>query len=169
MGDGLRRLQVNQPGGSPSGFGGGYGAQYGGSRGHRVMVPPPGYKFIPKIEKVCGESGCFECYDIYCERCESKDRRIIELEMRNTDLVKHLTLLQERLFKRDGTGRPGATGGGAAGTPGEGFAYVESPVLYDPSLQMQYQARTTFHQVGTGGASPGGPTSGCAAGSGGQR
>ena len=31
--------------------------------------------------------GCFECYDIYCERCESKDRRIIELEMRNTELV----------------------------------------------------------------------------------
>lgn len=23
--------------------------------------------------EVCGEMGCFECYDIYCERCESKD------------------------------------------------------------------------------------------------
>lgn len=66
--------------------------------------------------------GCFECYDIYCERCESKDschqllfeadslvpdltihdflkgwtiscsqdRRIIELEMRNTELARAL-------------------------------------------------------------------------------
>ena len=40
--------------------------------------------------QVCQEMGCFECYDIYCERCESKDRRIIELEMRNTELVEAL-------------------------------------------------------------------------------
>ena len=49
---------------------------------HHVMVPPPGFKFVPKQQHVCGQSGCFECYDIWCERCESKDRRIIELEMR---------------------------------------------------------------------------------------
>eukprot|EP00913_Durusdinium_trenchii_P016699 g15698.t1 len=39
-----------------------------GARGHRLMVPPPGYKFIPRTEQVCQEMGCFECYDIYCER-----------------------------------------------------------------------------------------------------
>ena len=40
---------------------------------------------------------CFSrCYDIYCERCESKDRRIIELEMRNNELV--LPALRQRFF-----------------------------------------------------------------------
>eukprot|EP00933_Yihiella_yeosuensis_P065169 TRINITY_DN68856_c0_g1_i1.p1 TRINITY_DN68856_c0_g1~~TRINITY_DN68856_c0_g1_i1.p1 ORF type:complete len:161 (+),score=30.73 TRINITY_DN68856_c0_g1_i1:96-578(+) len=127
-----------------------------GSQGHRLMCPPPGYKFIPRTENVCREMGCFECYDIYCERCESKDRRIIELEMRNTELVKHITLLQARLFPREG----GAQGGGAAGAgapPGaEPFAYVQSPVLYDPGMGVQYQATTTFHSAGRGqGPGPG--------------
>ena len=36
------------------------------------------------------------CYDIYCERCESKDRRIIELEMRNNELV--LPALRQRIL-----------------------------------------------------------------------
>mmetsp|Transcript_21497 Transcript_21497/g.46729 ORF Transcript_21497/g.46729 Transcript_21497/m.46729 type:complete len:163 (-) Transcript_21497:29-517(-) len=150
MAEGRGGISLNRGGGG--GGGGGYGGYGGGGRQHKLMVPPPGYKFIPKREKVCGEAGCFECYDIYCERCESKDRRIIELEMRNTDLVKHLTLLQERLFKKDGGRGGGAAGAGSPGQGGDGFAYVESPVLYDPSLQLQYQARTTFHQVGAGGA-----------------
>mmetsp|Transcript_86536 Transcript_86536/g.218188 ORF Transcript_86536/g.218188 Transcript_86536/m.218188 type:complete len:185 (+) Transcript_86536:3-557(+) len=144
-----------------------FGARGQVSQGHRLMCPPPGYKFIPRKEKVCNETGCFECYDIYCERCESKDRRIIELEMRNTDLVKHLTLLQERLFKRDGGGRPGAVGGAAppSVSQGDSFAYVQSPVLYDPSLQMQYQATTTFHSVQQG-AMPGGAGAGVPPGGG---
>lgn len=66
---------------------------------------------FPPARQVCQEMGCFECYDIYCERCESKDschqllfeadslvpdltihqdRRIIELEMRNTELARAL-------------------------------------------------------------------------------
>merc|ERR1719210_1440322 len=115
--------------------------QYKGTRGHMLMLPPPGYKFIPRTERVCGDMGCFECYDIYCERCESKDRRIIELEMRNNELVKHITLLQARVFPRGGGGagvaagaspKPGGTAPGS-GNP-EPFAYVQSPVLYDPSL-----------------------------------
>lgn len=71
-------------------------------RGHHVMIPPPGYRFVPKQQHVCGQAGCFECYDIWCERCESKDRRILELEMRNNELVKHITLLQAKLFPRGG-------------------------------------------------------------------
>eukprot|EP00440_Ansanella_granifera_P073508 gb/GFBE01079765.1/.p1 GENE.gb/GFBE01079765.1/~~gb/GFBE01079765.1/.p1 ORF type:complete len:163 (+),score=20.79 gb/GFBE01079765.1/:1-489(+) len=131
-----------------------------GSRGHKLMVPPPGYKFIPRTENVCQEMGCFECYDIYCERCESKDRRIIELEMRNTELVKHITLLQARLFPRDGSKGPGNAGGaggsggysgGASGAAGgEPFAYVQSPVMYDPGMGIQYQATTTFSAAGSG-------------------
>mmetsp|Transcript_27454 Transcript_27454/g.63471 ORF Transcript_27454/g.63471 Transcript_27454/m.63471 type:complete len:169 (+) Transcript_27454:75-581(+) len=123
-------------------------AGMGGARGpraHRLMVPPPGYKFIPKHEKVCGEMGCFECYDIYCERCESKDRRIIELEMRNNELVKHITLLQARLFPREPPGGPGGSSRqGPSGAGGDAFAYVQSPVMYDPSLGLSYQATTTF-------------------------
>eukprot|EP00931_Biecheleriopsis_adriatica_P000482 TRINITY_DN100513_c0_g1_i1.p2 TRINITY_DN100513_c0_g1~~TRINITY_DN100513_c0_g1_i1.p2 ORF type:complete len:151 (+),score=32.20 TRINITY_DN100513_c0_g1_i1:81-533(+) len=123
-----------------------------GSRGHRLMVPPPGYKFIPRTADTCNEPGCFECYDIYCERCESKDRRIIELELRNTELVKHITLLQARLFPRDGSKAPGGGAGGAPGAPqsGEPFAYVQSPVLYDPGLGVQYQATTTFSAASSG-------------------
>ncbi|CAL1132975.1 unnamed protein product [Cladocopium goreaui] len=126
-----------------------------GARGHRLMVPPPGYKFIPRTEQVCQEMGCFECYDIYCERCESKDRRIIELEMRNTELVKHITLLQARLFPRDGqapvAGRPA---GGGSGAGGESFAYVQSPVMYDPGMGIQYQATTTFSAAGAASGKP---------------
>mmetsp|Transcript_13597 Transcript_13597/g.28417 ORF Transcript_13597/g.28417 Transcript_13597/m.28417 type:complete len:166 (-) Transcript_13597:283-780(-) len=135
------------------------GPGYGRS-GHRLMCPPPGYKFIPKREQVCREYGCFECYDIYCERCESKDRRIIELEMRNNELVKHITLLQARVFPRAGDSR--ATGGSAptgdramsatGGSGAEPFAYVQSPVLYDPGMGIQYQATTTFSPVAGGSA-----------------
>ncbi|KAF4715002.1 hypothetical protein FOZ62_008192, partial [Perkinsus olseni] len=71
-----------------------------GAASHALMLPPVGYKFIPKSDKVCGAPGCFECYDIYCQRCESKDRRIMELEMRNNDLCKNLTLLQGQLFAK---------------------------------------------------------------------
>merc|ERR1719491_1933272 len=99
------------------GGGGGGGGSHGGSRGHRLMCPPPGYKFVPRTEKICGDMGCFECYDIFCERCESKDRRIIELEMRNNELVKHITLLQARLFPRGEGGGGGGGGGGAGGEP----------------------------------------------------
>mmetsp|Transcript_47559 Transcript_47559/g.95946 ORF Transcript_47559/g.95946 Transcript_47559/m.95946 type:complete len:176 (-) Transcript_47559:59-586(-) len=125
-----------------------------GRTGHKLMCPPPGYKFIPKREQVCREYGCFECYDIYCERCESKDRRIIELEMRNNELVKHITLLQARVFPRSGDSRgAGATASGdrgasaTGGSGGEPFAYVQSPVLYDPGMGIQYQATTTFSPV----------------------
>jgi len=139
-----------------SAYGSASRSQYGGSRGHRLMCPPVGYKFVPRVERVCGEMGCFECYDIYCERCESKDRRIIELEMRNSELVKHITLLQSRLFPRHvdafgGTGASGATGsvtpgrgGGGGGVGAEPFACVQSPVLFDPKLGVSYQATTTF-------------------------
>eukprot|EP00919_Chromeraceae_sp_WS-2016_P049742 GHVR01117782.1.p1 GENE.GHVR01117782.1~~GHVR01117782.1.p1 ORF type:complete len:159 (+),score=44.75 GHVR01117782.1:74-550(+) len=141
-----------------------------------LMIPPPGFKFIPKNETVCGLPGCFECFDIYCERCESKDRRIVELEMRNNDLVKYITQLQGRLFGTripGGGGGPGpffggrggatdsATGGGVTGngasgggggSPGSGepFAYIQSPVLYDPNLNTSYVATTTFSPAATG-------------------
>ncbi|CEM01774.1 unnamed protein product [Vitrella brassicaformis CCMP3155] len=131
-----------------------------------LMVPPPGYKFIPKRETVCGKPGCFECFDIYCERCEMKDRRIVELEMRNNDLVKYITLLQGRIFgtragaaggsSPSGAGLPGSAVGGLGATPGGGggtkpplvtgepFAFIQSPVLYDPHLNISYIATTTF-------------------------
>ncbi|KAF4733800.1 hypothetical protein FOZ63_012356, partial [Perkinsus olseni] len=86
-----------------------------GAASHALMLPPVGYKFIPKSDKVCGAPGCFECYDIYCQRCESKDRRIMELEMRNNDLCKNLTLLQGQLFAKiqqhqeSGSSRKGET------------------------------------------------------------
>lgn len=68
--------------------------------GHGLMLPPPGYKFIPKNDRVCDKSGCFECYDIYCQRCESKDRRILELEMRNNEMAKYIAHLSSMLFPR---------------------------------------------------------------------
>lgn len=55
---------------------------------------------------------------IFCEsiimissffRLLSQDRRILELEMRNNELVKHITLLQAKLFPRD-QGASGAAG-----------------------------------------------------------
>ena len=67
---------------------------------HGLMLPPPGYKFIPKNDRVCEKSGCFECYDIYCQRCESKDRRILELEMRNNEMAKYIAHLSGLLFPR---------------------------------------------------------------------
>jgi hypothetical protein len=67
---------------------------------HGLMLPPPGYKFIPKSDKVCDKSGCFECYDIYCQRCESKDRRILELEMRNNEMAKYIAHLSSMLFPK---------------------------------------------------------------------
>ncbi|KAH0474623.1 MAG: uncharacterized protein KVP18_004301 [Porospora cf. gigantea A] len=104
-----------------------------------LMTPPVGFKFIPKQEAVCGKSGCFDCFDIYCERCDSKDRRIVELEMRNNDLTKYITQLQGRVF---GT-RPknAATESGQAGQP---FGFVQSPVMYDPNLDLSYVATTSF-------------------------
>ncbi|CAD7937963.1 unnamed protein product [Amoebophrya sp. A25] len=80
----------------------------GRTRGHHPMIPPPGYRFVPKQQHVCGQAGCFTCYDIWCERCESKDRRILELEMRNNELVKHITLLQAKLFPRGGSPSAGS-------------------------------------------------------------
>ncbi|CAD7931018.1 unnamed protein product [Amoebophrya sp. A25] len=74
-------------------------------RAHTLMIPPSGFKFVPK-------PGCFECYDIWCDRCESKDRRIIELEMRNNELVKHITLLQSKLFPMAEKAAGSAAGGG---------------------------------------------------------
>ncbi|KAF8821338.1 hypothetical protein IE077_002138 [Cardiosporidium cionae] len=131
-----------------------------------LMIPPPGFKFIPKSETICGKSGCFECFDIYCERCESKDRRIVELEMRNNDLVKYVTQLQGKLF---GTRNPDEKI--TSGPPGknlvsnalsrplplglqeinqsanivrEPFGGIQSPLLYDPKLNLSYVATTTF-------------------------
>eukprot|EP00392_Amoebophrya_sp_AT5.2_P008034 g8053.t1 len=78
----------------------------GGSRNQK----PSTYK--DRKQHVCGQAGCFECYDIWCERCESKDRRIIELEMRNNELVKHITLLQSKLFP---AGKAPSAGGGGSG------------------------------------------------------
>lgn len=132
---------------------------------HRLdlMNPPPGYKFIPKGEKVCASPGCFQCFDIYCERCESKDRRIVELEMRNNDLVKYITQLQGRIFgTRGGSGAPGGvtagapggnpiSGNGNSGPAGEPFAVFQSPVLYDPNLGVNYVSTTTFAATGGGG------------------
>ncbi|KAF4654864.1 hypothetical protein FOL47_009716 [Perkinsus chesapeaki] len=132
---------------------------------HALMLPPVGYKFIPKSDRVCGAPGCFECYDIYCQRCESKDRRIMELEMRNNDLCKNLTLLQGQLFAKlqqqhppnnnDGsrqtsffeglssqpTFRPG---GPPSSSMKDAFAYVQSPVLHDPVSNRNYVATTTY-------------------------
>eukprot|EP01053_Blabericola_migrator_P006692 Blabericola_migrator_1__6691@NODE_3383_length_1818_cov_40_848087_g2107_i0_p2_GENE_NODE_3383_length_1818_cov_40_848087_g2107_i0NODE_3383_length_1818_cov_40_848087_g2107_i0_p2_ORF_typecomplete_len191_score36_06_NODE_3383_length_1818_cov_40_848087_g2107_i011911763 len=160
-----------------------------------LMIPPSGYRFVPRYNQVCGKAGCFECFDIYCERCESKDRRIIELELRNSDLVKYLTQLQGKLFGRSSQpaaaapvplvpeDTPGASHGPLAtpqleqlyqagkssipgvvntgtskiqsGPPpandsrlkGDPFAYIQSPVLYDPNLNITYIATTTFSQA----------------------
>lgn len=159
-----------------------------------LMIPPPGYKFIPKSEFVCGKSGCFECYDIYCERCDSKDRRIVELEMRNNDLVKYITQLQGKLFgtRMSAGGTGGVTfasspsGGGATirnmnmitqsqkstftspstyasssapyssiSTAAEPFAYIQSPVLFDPSMNVSYVATTTFSPAPNDGETAG--------------
>merc|ERR1719424_374571 len=103
------------------------------------MIPPIGFKFIQKQGSTCGGDGCFQCYDIYCERCESKDRRIIELEMRNNELVKHITLLQGQLFPRGEGGGGGAAPSGGGGGGAEPFGFVQSPIMYDPGLGMQYQ------------------------------
>ncbi len=121
---------------------------------HPLMLPPPGYKFIPNSDRVCGKPGCFECFSIYCVRCESKDRRIVELELRNNELVKHITLLQGQLFPRSTPAQPGASKPGVAGPvaaskpPAAGgaepFAFVQSPILFDPALNMNYVATTTF-------------------------
>jgi hypothetical protein len=125
-----------------------------------LMIPPPGYKFIPRFETVCGKPGCFECFDVYCERCESKDRRIVELEMRNNDLVKYITQLQGRIFGRkslnddvldvNGMKKTCATDSSlfpadpSTGSKTNPFAYIQSPILYDPSLKVNYIATTTF-------------------------
>lgn len=140
-----------------------------------LMIPPPGFKFIPRFETVCGKPGCFECFDIYCERCESKDRRIVELEMRNNDLVKYITQLQGRIFGRTQQGPGGVTSpqqthlrhsqdlpGSSnvapfpfapstasqaerpAASTADPFAYIQSPVLYDPNMNVSYVATTTF-------------------------
>lgn len=55
--------------------------------------------------------GCFECYDIYCQRCESKDRRILELEVRNNEMAKYIAYLNGMLFPR------GDSSQSAAATP----------------------------------------------------
>lgn len=171
-----------------------------------LMIPPAGYKFVPRSSTICGKAGCFECFDIYCERCESKDRRIIELELRNSDLVKYLTQLQGKFFGRNSTvnqeapamgtqqqdvatlndilqatagntSQPTAVNnlqqmfrsaapalqqpfiGGSriqSGPPpsdtrikGEPFAHIQSPVLYDPNLNITYIATTTFAPAST--------------------
>jgi hypothetical protein len=128
---------------------------------HPLMLPPPGYKFIPNSDKVCGKPGCFECFSIYCVRCESKDRRIVELELRNNELVKHITLLQAQLFPRSSSSSASAASSAAAATAAaaisstkrpppstaEPFAFVQSPILFDPNLNMNYVATTTFSPV----------------------
>jgi hypothetical protein len=92
------------------------------STSHGLMLPPPGYKFIPKTDRVCEKSGCFECYDIYCQRCESKDRRILELEMRNNEMAKYIAHLSGLLFPR----------GSEEGTPRAGKAGAEVPNVRMP-------------------------------------
>jgi hypothetical protein len=83
--------------------------------------------------------------------------------LRNNELVKHITLLQGQLFPRNSPGLPaasasnnlpsqptskpgavGATGSGKPPSTAEPFAYVQSPVLFDPNLNMNYVATTTF-------------------------
>lgn len=88
--------------------------------------------------------------------------------------MKHITLLQGQLFPRNSPGLPsgaqaaatiptatqaaaavssagvrqGAIAAQGSGKPpptaGEAFAYVQSPVLFDPNLNMNYVATTTF-------------------------
>ncbi|CAK0859592.1 unnamed protein product [Prorocentrum cordatum] len=154
------------PGGgrSPQGGGGGGGggeapraaggaSQYGGPSGHRLMVPPPGYKFIPRTEKICGQYGCFECYDIFCERCETKDRRIIELEMRAADMARHVQTLYSKLQRTPQGGATGGPGSPGAASPSSGtalagqpFATTRSPVLEDPH-RGAYIAQTDYYAV----------------------
>ncbi len=93
-----------------------------GGGSHGLMLPPPGYKFIPKTDRVCEKSGCFECYDIYCQRCESKDRRILELEMRNNEMAKYIAHLSGLLFPR----------GSDETTPRAGKAGTDIPSLKIP-------------------------------------
>ncbi|KAF4693520.1 hypothetical protein FOZ60_010700 [Perkinsus olseni] len=110
-----------------------------GAASHALMLPPVGYKFIPK----------------------SKDRRIMELEMRNNDLCKNLTLLQGQLFakiqqhRESGSAPVGGEtvqssqptfrpGGPPSANMKDAFAYVQSPVLHDPVSNRNYVATTTY-------------------------
>ena len=121
--------------------------QHGGPQ----MVPPPGYKFTPRTEKICGQRGCFERYDIFCERCETKDRRIIELEMRAADMARHVQTLYSKQQRTPQGGAPGGSPGAAspsAGTAlaGQPFATTRSPVLEDPH-RGAYIAQTDYYAV----------------------
>lgn len=125
-------------------------------RPHRLMVPPPGYKFVPNTPNVCGEVGCFDCYTIHCDRCESKDRRIVELELRNSEMARNIASLQERVFRAgEGSSVAGqdlvanhapreSRDTGTTLPSGVPFACLESPVMYDPYLQKHYLATTYF-------------------------
>ena len=113
--------------------------------------PAAGVQFIPRTEKICGQYGCFECYDIFCERCETKDRRIIELEMRAADMARHVQTLYSKLQRTPQGGASGGSPGAAspsAGTAlaGQPFATTRSPVLEDPH-RGAYIAQTDYYAV----------------------
>ena len=57
---------------------------------------------------------------------------------------------------RGGTGpmAGGVSTGGAAGGSNDPFAFVQSPVLYDPALNMPYVATTAFTSPQPGAARP---------------
>lgn len=90
--------------------------------------------------------------------------------MRNNDLIKYITQLQCRIFAGSAAGTapsgkapyqspqqhqvpyhggpgPSSAAIGAAGAStgtSSPFAYIQSPVLYDPNLSLSYVATTTF-------------------------
>lgn len=83
--------------------------------------------------------------------------------MRNNDLVKYITQLQSRMFGQRGSsehpgvpqpitqpeshGAPAPVGSGVGATinsTSSPFAYIQSPVLYDPNMNVSYVATTTF-------------------------
>ncbi|EZG44159.1 hypothetical protein GNI_151380 [Gregarina niphandrodes] len=140
---------------------------------HESMVPPPGYTFIFSSQ-ACDVVGCFECIKIHCDKCDMKDRLNLELERKNRELVKYIEKLQHRLldhpaesplefgsgqygFSYAGTGQLGSVGSTKEGKIGKvvegtppqieldrAFAYIKSPVLFDPNLNRMYTALTLF-------------------------
>ena len=64
---------------------------------------PPGFQLVPR-KTMCGLPGCLDCNDIFCQRCEAKERdlldlrrNVFELESRAKHQQEYITQLQFRL------------------------------------------------------------------------
>lgn len=96
-----------------------------------LMVAPAGYRFYRRSGNVCELGGCFLCTDILCDRCDSKDRRILELELKIEDLVRYVGDLQGLVLGR----------GIRIGKQ------LRSPIFFEPNLRVSYQAITEIKRV----------------------